>query len=454
MKETLQAMARNTEARVASALSRLKKTAKLTDYEAFTFQKNDDTIWTQALQTAVDENEIVEIPPSDKPYLLDGSVILGSRTKIVAYGATIRLTADTDVLMLRNRNVKNGMYEQTVTGKDTDGEIAIFGGRWEESNSTRLGYGKTGKFDPEHSMKGVSACMLFSNVRALYLKDLTFYHTAGFSVQIGNARDIVIDTVFFDDCFADGIHVNGNTENVFVRELSGRSWDDLIALNAYDWQNSSINFGPIRNVLIDGIHIFPDSRFKDLRILPGIYRMQNGVLVDCCVENVLVQRVKGVKCFKIYYQTPAYTIGEEPEWGTPGNADELYFEDIEIDLRPDGFPNYVEADPVTGKYGAWEIGANVGLLHLENVRITTDYARFPLGKPVCIGPKSSCRNGKEIFDPYVCCKLDRLTAKNVTVNGTEANTPDAIAWQVIFNQIYDAPRTSGKGEITEFRFSS
>ena len=456
-KETIRLMAEGTERFVSETIQTLSKTAKLTDYIRDTdiVSCNDENriVWTRALQRAVDENEIIEIPPSDTPYDLDGSVLIDGNCKIIAYGATIRLLPDVNVLMLRNRNVKDGTHKQTVMGEDTNENIAIFGGTWEEPHTARMGYGKSGKIDEERSMYGVSTCMLFSNVKNLYLKDLTFRHTAGFSVQIGNARNIVIHDISFDDCFADGIHVNGNTENIAVRNLSGLVGDDLIALNMYDWQDSSINFGPLKNAFVEGLFIDPNSRFKDIRIQPGMYRFDDGSIEDCSLENVLVRKVSGVQCFKMYYQTPRYIIGEDPEWGAPGSADHIYFEDIDVYSRHCNMKSYRENNPVTGHFGAWEIGSNIGYLHLENIRIRIDFERFPLGSPVVIGPKSVVSGEYEIFDPYISCVLDTLTMKNVTVNEKPILTAKDAAYQVVFERIYDAPNTSGKGEIRHFEFS-
>ena len=41
------------------------------------------TVWTKALQRAIDENEVVEIPASEIPYDLDGSVYIDGNCKIV-----------------------------------------------------------------------------------------------------------------------------------------------------------------------------------------------------------------------------------------------------------------------------------------------------------------------------------------------------------------------------------
>jgi hypothetical protein len=40
----------------------------------------------------------------------------------------------------------------------------------------------------------------------------------------------------------------------------------------YDWQNSSVNFGPMHTVLCEDLVLSADSRYKALRIEPGMYR--------------------------------------------------------------------------------------------------------------------------------------------------------------------------------------
>lgn len=50
------------------------------------------------------------------------------------------------------------------------------------------------------------------------------------------------------------MHVNGGVKNGVIKNLSGHTEDDLIALNAYDWDNSSINFGAIENLTVEGVN--------------------------------------------------------------------------------------------------------------------------------------------------------------------------------------------------------
>ncbi|MBE6730253.1 MAG: hypothetical protein E7564_01030 [Ruminococcaceae bacterium] len=63
--------------------------------------------------------------------------------------------------------------------------------------------------------------MYFNNVNNLTLKDLSFAHTATFAIEIGDATNVHCKNIEFNECFADGLHVNGGVENLIARNLSG-----------------------------------------------------------------------------------------------------------------------------------------------------------------------------------------------------------------------------------------
>ena len=143
--------------------------------------------------------------------------------------------------------------------------------------------------------------MFFNQVENLTLTNMTFVHTAGFSVQVGNACNVVFENILFEQCFADGLHVNGNITNLLIRNIAGQVGDDLVALNMYDWQNSSVDFGPISNVLCENLYLSPESRYKAFRISPGIYHYRDGSTVDCSLNKAIIRNVKGIHTFKMYF---------------------------------------------------------------------------------------------------------------------------------------------------------
>lgn len=426
------------------------RSCSLGDYEYLTYEKSGYKVWTAALRAALSDYDVVIIPASDVPYGIDDTVVIPSGRKISAYGARIILLPDVRVLMFRNEHTENGTHHP-ISRLNRDRDIMISGGIWEECRSCRLGYGRSGQYDTEYTWKGISALFYFGNADRITLKDVTFRHTAGFSVQCGDVSDIMFDSIYFDECFADGLHINGNTKCCLCRNIRGQVGDDLVALNMYDWQNSSVNFGPTSLVYCDGLEMSPSSRYKAMRIEPGTYYYDNGESVDCSLTDCVISHSRGVSTYKLYYQTPAYSIGTSPEKGAVGSADNIYFDDIDIDLDGpiDGFKEYIESDTIRGVFAAFELGSNIGKISFENIRIKLYPDKYPLSCLISCGPKSCiCNNGKtEVFDPYLSSRTDNIILRNITVNNKKADDFHLLIREITFDDINHDGHSSAAGSI-------
>ena len=148
---------------------------KLTAYENCVYTKTTEqgelSVWTNALQKAIDENDYVYIPKGK--YYLDDSIILSSNKWIKASKrAEIILLESCKKLMLRNADVLDGRHTIIPDSAPKTENIRIEGGIWSESNRARLGYGRTGKFDDADSLHGVTCTMLFSGVKNLLLQNM------------------------------------------------------------------------------------------------------------------------------------------------------------------------------------------------------------------------------------------------------------------------------------------
>ncbi len=450
----LEAMERENRA----AQEKLKKETVLTDYRSLAREDEQDgepvLVWTDAFQAALWENEIVRIPASEVPYYIDRPVIVPSDRRIEAEdGAVIRLKKGVRTLMLRNEHIADGTHAP-IRSAEKDCNIAVVGGRWEESLTGRAGYGRTGMTDDGRSFYGVSTCMFFNNMKGLTLEGMTFAHTGGFAVQTGDIENVFIRDIVFEECYADGLHLNGNAENVWVKDVRGQCGDDLVALNAYDWQNSSVDFGPMKTVVCENLELSASSPYKAMRIQPGLYYYGDGSSVDCALYGLIVKNVRGIRTFKLYYQTPAYRIADgEPEKGAPGSGDWLFFEDIAVDLASpiDGFREYLESDPVRGAFAAFEVGANIGHLFFDDIDLTLHRERFPESYLLCVGPKSCVVDGgkREVFDPYVSCTVGCVLTGRIRVNGTEIEDAAPYIRTVEFDDINRDGRSTGKGTVGE-----
>ena len=440
----------------------------LTDYQAFSETRELDgkrvTVWTKALQRALDENALVRIPESDVPYDFDGPVLMNSGNRICADGATMRLLPNVRTLLLRNRSVTDGSDAPEDKSVLPDENLSVEGGTWVESRTFRQGYGSSGCFDENHSMPGVSTLMLFSNVRNLSIRNVVISHAAGFGIQIGNAQRAVAENVSFVSCFADGVHLNGNIRDVLVRNITGEVGDDLVALNPYDWDNSGINFGPAECVMIDGVVSGPTNPYKAIRILPGIYEYRDGSESDCYIDDLYLRRVKGIKSYKLYLQTPPYRDAPEHP-ARVGHCGNLYFEELDIDLDGQidaGIYESVRYRDGYNIFGAFEVGANIELMRFDNIRLTLHTDEYPESCLVSVGPKSICLPNDsgtimEIFDPYISCKVRRAEFHNITVNGDAHPDPSRLLRVIEMRVNPDFPNTlprggNGRGEVEELIF--
>ncbi|MGN0852939.1 MAG: hypothetical protein ACI4Q3_06140 [Kiritimatiellia bacterium] len=445
------------DARLAAEQAALTDACSLADYADRVTAVNGTNVWTDALQTALREHAVVRIPASDRPYWIDATVRIPSHRRIEASGATVALLSGTTVLMLRNETVPDGTRAPVPPGS-RDRNIAIVGGRWEDCARKRRGYGGTGRFSLEPREVGrhygVSTLFYFGNCDAVTVKGVTFAHTSGFALQSGDGTGHLYSDIRFESCYADGLHLNGNLENVHVRNVRGKVGDDLVALNAYDWLNSSINFGPQRNILCEDLELVLEngSGYPAIRIQPAKFKYRDGRIVDCAISDVIFRRVKGIRTFKMYLQTPRYRIGAVPEWSEVGSGGNLFFDGIDIDLVSpiDNMGQYRDSEPVRGHYGAFEFGANLSSVHFRDIAITFHLDRYPLGHLATVGPKSCFfpdpkgGPGTEIFDPYVTCRVGKVTVEGLRVRG---RAPDELVRAVAFDDVNGDGRSSGRGVI-------
>lgn len=419
------------------------------EYLAVTPYKNGK-IWSEAFSFALKNYEDIIIPAGK--YYVDKSIVVPQSRGIIAdENAEIILIKGVKSLLLRNENVIDGSDKPIPKTAVKDENISITGGIWGEENDERLGYGKSGCFDEKNSMVGVSTCFLLSNVKNLTLKNLTFRHTAGFAIQMGNISNFAVENICFDVCYADGLHINGGTENGTVKNLYGHTEDDLIALNAYDWDNSSINFGKIENLVVDGVKCDVGGNVhKSIRIQPGIYPYKSGEKEDCFVKNLTIKNVSGVACFKMYLQTPAYTTFPEKNVGV-GRMENILFENISADTSEpvDKQPNYLSGNTVTGNFATFEIGSNVKNLTFNNVKTVLNKAKYPNSYFIAVGPKTQYIAEKklELFDPYVCCTIQRINFENVYINNEKKDDLTGFIKEISYDNLYPSALPFGKGKI-------
>ena len=365
-------------------------------------------IWTRAIQACLDKHTTARIPRRDKPYYLDGPLVLKSGNHlIVDPGTEIRLKPGTNTCMVRNEHVVDGQHGPVVLGAGADSDITIEGGIWttlattrSESNGNLRGSGIT----PWRPF-GSHGTIMISNARRVVVKNLTIRQCRPHGVQIGNCSGFLVENIVFENHGRDGVHLGGPAENGVVRNIRGVTGDDMIALNAWDWKQSNATFGPIKRILVDNVAA---ERPSAVRLLAGTKNFASGKSVDCDIADCVVRNLRGMHEIKIYDQ-PNLERGRNNDFADPiGDLENLFFHDIHVgDSAP----------------ALFQIASNVDGIDIRDVTLhfdstVGDEATFRL---VEVGPMSMTyqpnrndpRSWVEVFSPDKDCTVRGLKVSNV-----------------------------------------
>jgi len=353
-------------------------------------------IWSDAIERCLSENGSVFIPKLDKPVTIDRPIVLQSGNRLVAHSETeIRLKVGAaGTCMVRNANVVFSQDRPVELCAGADTGILIEGGIW--SDQSNEGRGRGGAYDQERSMPGSCGVFFLHNISSVAVRNIRFRDCSPFAIQIGNAADFVIENICFDET-ADGIHVEGPSARGIIRHIAGKTNDDAVALNAWDWDNSSITFGPITDVLVEDIEVQPGYTWSELRLLPGTKVFPNGETVDCDIRRCIYRDIRGVHTFKMYDQ-PNLAKPEEDFADPIGKMSGLFFADIVVDgIEKSGYYD-------TSSDGVFDICADVEGISIRNVRFNyVPGERETAPYLVSVGPKSLTwprGNGWfEVFNP-------------------------------------------------------
>jgi polygalacturonase len=94
----------------------------------------------------------------------------------------------------------------------------------------------------EHSTKehGWTTAFALHGVEQVLFRDVSITNSRTFAVYLTNWRRVVFENIYINldhipkQSNQDGIHVQGPGEFLSIRNVQGRAWDDMIALNIDD----------------------------------------------------------------------------------------------------------------------------------------------------------------------------------------------------------------------------
>lgn len=398
-------------------------------------------VWREAFQKDLDADGHLHIPAREKPYYLDGPIILKSGQKLIADpDAEIRLKPGTNTCLVRNERVATLNTEPVPAEQPLDQDITIEGGIWTtlavsraESNGNLRG--SSSKEAPVFGTHGV---ILLQNVRGVSVKNVTIRQSRPFGVHLANAHGFTVENLTLEDHRRDGVHVNGPASDGVIRGVSGDSHDDNVALNAWEWKNYAPSYGPITRILIEKVTGTPEGvpAANSIRLLPGVKRFDDGTTLDCPIHDITIRDITDIREFKLYDQ-PNLELGRDQDFSHGIGT-----------LRNLRFENLVFHHP-----GKIEVHADTDGLVVEGVDL-----RHPLAPGwhlLALGPKSMTYKGApgtdparwtEIFSPDLDCTVRNVTISAVRDQGSSTDLPLEQVVKVIAQQPNPGyPKTTPKG---------
>jgi hypothetical protein len=392
-------------------------------------------VWTQAMQADLDADGKLHIPARAEPYYLNGPLILKSGQKLSAdLTAEIRLKPGTNTCMVRNVRIVGFADKPVPSDTQPDTDIHIEGGIW-----TTFGEGNTrGHSSKQAYVHGTHGVILLQNVHHVTVRHITVRRSKPFAVHLANVRDFTVDGVTLDEHSRDGVHVNGPASDGLIRNVSGVSHDDTVALNAWEWKNYAPSYGPIERIVIEDIRGAPDGipSANSIRLLPGVKRFSDGTTLDCPIQDITLRRITDIMEIKAYDQ-PNLELGRDRDFSIGiGSLKNIRLEDVTFN-RPGKIELHADTDGFTLQ------GATLN--HL----VTPDWHLL------AIGPKSQTyQHGRpdqpekwtEIFSPDLDCTVRNLSIQGVRARGAASDlSVDEVVKLIQQQRNPDYPKSMPKG---------
>ena len=421
---------------------------EIDEFSHLVYKKDGFFVYGDAIQAALDKYQCVKISKTDCMYL-EKPIIMRSGYRLkLDRNQHIANIPGTLSCLIRNEHITNGA-DAPVVHEYYDTDISVDGGIWDGGLTDTDGEDKRLVTGLEPECKGALSIMIFVNAENLTVKNAEFKNGGiNYAVQLGNVKRFRISDLTFIRYGRDGVHINGPSSYGEICDLYGEDMgDDVVALNAWDWDTSAVTFGTIEKMYVHD----NKSTNNELRLLPG-RKLYQKTYVDCDIHDCILQRLSGIYTFKIYCQPNIFNAeieGYHDVSGTVGNIYEVWFCDIDIDKnRNSGFHGL----PVNGIF---DVCADCHDLHFENIHVLSTYDEVEKRgmKFLSVGPLSAVwKNGSEnpddwgeVFDPNAICYVENISFKNISFEDCKATTRDMLTKEITMTVNPEYPNTTPRG---------
>ena len=366
------------------------------------------------IASALAAHGAVRIPRLAEPVRLARPIALQSGMALSVHPETVmRMKPGCGGCMVRNAHLLDGCVGPMTGPRDSD--ILVEGGVWEDA----LRDGAPDDDDPtlRRFLAGrlLVGVIFFAGADRVTVRGATIRRCEEYGVLLAGCNDFTVRDIAFEDQKKDGLHVNGPSERGVVEHIHGQCGDDILALNAWDWETSAVSFGPIRDIAARDVR----CAGGEIRLLPGRKTYPDGEQVACPIERCSFSDIEGVYTFKLYQQPNCHnaTRAVPDRSDIPGQIADVRFERVRLDgVVESGFG---EVRP----QGLFEVGADCRNLAICDVTLGFSSAVYASrGEAlVSVGPKSSTwKQGfedpakwAELFEPDLVCTAENVSFSHI-----------------------------------------
>ena len=303
--------------------------AKL-DCDVYTGGGTDDTAALQkALDTAEDEGAV--------RLIMDGAALITGLT--VYSNTTIECLNDAcGFYQADNSNRAMLVNAHPSKGERIDRNIKLVGGTYNQNCLHQAHHIPPEKTYPEGD--SLVVCISFFGIENLLVRDVVIRNHRTFGFLITNWEKVTMEDIRFElpdyICCGnqDGIHVQGPGRFLAIRNVQGKTGDDMIALNGDEeangeernWLHPHATVGPMSDILVDTV--MTDDASQVVRILSR----------ENLIDRVTIRNISGTyRSFGFYLS--AWDLRKK---GFQGDYGSIFIENV--DLRQT-VPDYTYTKP-------------------------------------------------------------------------------------------------------------
>lgn len=370
-------------------------------------------VWTAAIQKTLDRTHAVYVPARDQPYYLDNPIVLKSgHVFVAATNAEFRLCPNVNTCMIRNEHVTGSVEGRIPPTIAYDRDIVIEGGQWTTLGTSKKEWngnvrGHTARTNGVHGCHGV---VLLNHVRDAVVRNVTVRQSRIYGIHLSDVSYFLVENIRFDENGRDGVHINGNSSYGVIRSVKGSTYDDFVALNAWEWMNVAPVYGTIHHVLVE--HVTGSGGSAELRLLPGTRTFVDGRKVFCEISDCVLRRLVNIRTVKAYDQ-PNLEVGRDKDFCDPiGTLRNIFFRKMTF-----------------GRRGRFQIAANVDGFSISDVRLDfklpEDFRLVEIGPMSCTYTCNSDDPSKwvELFSPDRDISVKGFRLENVRVLQDQKSVP-------------------------------